>query len=164
MTENTVYVGIGSNLGQSEDIVASAIADLKNIPQITTVQSSSYYLTDPVGNVEQDQFINAVLKIKTTLDAEKLLEQLHRLEHKYKRVRTIKWGPRTLDLDIEMFNDQVINSNDLTVPHAEMFNRLFVLVPLMEVIEKDDPRIEQIKQAIESLRGKQYIKKLAKEA
>lgn len=79
MTENTVYVGIGSNLGQSEDIVASAIADLKNIPQITTVQSSSYYLTDPVGNVEQDQFINAVLKIKTTLDAEKLLEQLHRL-------------------------------------------------------------------------------------
>ncbi|MCH4009577.1 2-amino-4-hydroxy-6-hydroxymethyldihydropteridine diphosphokinase [Companilactobacillus sp.] len=160
MPETIAYVGIGSNLGKSEDIVANAIADLKKLPGINEVVSSSYYLTDPVGGVEQDQFINAVMRVKTTLDAEELLKVLNQLEKKYKRVRTIRWGPRTLDLDIELFGNQTIHSNDLTVPHQEMFNRLFVLVPLLEIIEPDNPYIESINKAVETLAGSQYIQKI----
>ncbi|WP_300560950.1 2-amino-4-hydroxy-6-hydroxymethyldihydropteridine diphosphokinase [Companilactobacillus sp.] len=160
MPETIAYVGIGSNLGKSEDIVANAIADLKKLPGINEVVSSSYYLTDPVGGVEQDQFINAVMRVKTTLDAEELLKVLNQLEKKYKRVRTIRWGPRTLDLDIELFGDQTIHSNDLTVPHQEMFNRLFVLVPLLEIIEPNNPYIESINKAVETLAGSQYIQKI----
>lgn len=155
------YIGIGSNMGKSEDIVANAISDLKKIPEIKNVTSSAYYLTDPVGGVEQDQFINAVMRITTTFNAEELLDQLHRLEKKYKRVRTIKWGPRTLDLDIELFDDQIIDSADLLVPHPEMFNRLFVLVPLLEVLDKDSQYRAKVIQAANSLSGSQFIKKIS---
>ncbi len=160
MTENIVYVGVGSNLGKSEDIVKNAISDLKDHPQISQVKSSSYYLTDPVGGVEQDQFINAVIKLKTSLTAEELLTVLHELEQKYKRVRTVRWGPRTLDLDIELFADQTIHNQDLDVPHKEMFNRLFVLIPLLEVIVSNHPQINRIKKAAEKLAGRQFIQKL----
>lgn len=160
MKMTTAYVGVGSNLGKSEDIVAHAIADLKAVDQINDVTSSAYYLTDPVGNVDQDQFINAVIKIKTTFSAEELLNVLHQLEQKYKRVRTIKWGPRTLDLDIELFGDQVIETNDLTVPHPEMFKRLFVLTPLLEVLDDDSIFKDKVIKAERSLAGSQYIKKL----
>lgn len=148
-------------MGKSEDIVANAISDLKKIPEIKNVTSSAYYLTDPVGGVEQDQFINAVMRITTTFNAEELLDQLHRLEKKYKRVRTIKWGPRTLDLDIELFDDQIIDSADLLVPHPEMFNRLFVLVPLLEVLDKDSQYRAKVIQAANSLSGIQFIKKIS---
>lgn len=161
MTVTIAYIGIGSNLGKSEDIVANAIQDLEDTNGILSVKSSSYYLTDPVGGVKQDDFINAVLRVETRLTAEKLLEVLHNLEQKYKRVRTIRWGPRTLDLDIELFDDQIINSDDLTVPHTEMFNRLFVLVPLLEIIDGDNPNIASIKRAIEAIGDQQYIKKLS---
>ena len=161
MTETTAYIGIGSNMGKSEDIVASAISDLRNEPGIIAVDPSLYYLTDPVGDVEQDQFINAVMKIRTTLDAESLLKVLNRLEKKYKRVRTIKWGPRTLDLDIELFGDESIHSQDLDVPHSEMFNRLFVLIPLLEIIDADESHLKEVKLAAEKLQGTQFIKKLS---
>ena len=118
-------------------------------------------MTDPVGDVEQDQFINAVMKIRTTLDAESLLKVLNRLEKKYKRVRTIKWGPRTLDLDIELFGDESIHSQDLDVPHSEMFNRLFVLIPLLEIIDADESHLKEVKLAAEKLQGTQFIKKLS---
>ncbi|WP_225423848.1 2-amino-4-hydroxy-6-hydroxymethyldihydropteridine diphosphokinase [Companilactobacillus zhongbaensis] len=160
MAITTAYVGVGSNLGKSEDIVAHAINDLRSVEQIVEVKSSAYYLTDPVGNVDQDQFINAVIKLKTTFSASELLEVLHGLEKKYKRVRTIKWGPRTLDLDIELFGDQTINTKDLVVPHPEMFNRLFVLTPLLEVLDDDNIFKDKVITAERSLAGSQYIKKL----
>ncbi|WP_245994778.1 2-amino-4-hydroxy-6-hydroxymethyldihydropteridine diphosphokinase [Companilactobacillus furfuricola] len=160
MEITTAYVGVGSNLGRSEDIVAHAISDLRAVPQITEVQSSAYYLTDPVGNVDQDRFINAVIKLKTTFSAEELLAVLHSLEKKYKRVRTIKWGPRTLDLDIELFGDHSLESEDLTIPHPEMFNRLFVLTPLLEVLDDDNVFKDEVIKAERSLAGSQYIKKL----
>lgn len=158
MAITTAYVGVGSNLGKSEDIVAHAINDLRSVEQIVEVKSSAYYLTDPVGNVDQDQFINAVIKLKTTFSASELLEVLHGLEKKYKRVRTIKWGPRTLDLDIELFGDQTINTKDLVVPHPEMFNRLFVLTPLLEVLDDDNIFKDKVITAERSLAGSQYIK------
>ncbi|AKP67529.1 2-amino-4-hydroxy-6-hydroxymethyldihydropteridine diphosphokinase [Companilactobacillus ginsenosidimutans] len=164
MPETIAYIGIGSNMGKSEDIVASAIKDLQNHPEITGVKSSSYYLTDPVGGVEQDQFINAVIKIDTSLDAHELLNFLHELEIKYKRVRTVRWGPRTLDLDIELFGDEIIHDSELDVPHAEMFNRLFVLIPLLEIIDADNPYKKRIQAAADKLNGQQYIVKIAKEA
>lgn len=160
MAITTAYVGVGSNLGKSEDIVAHAINDLRSVEQIVEVKSSAYYLTDPVGNVDQDQFINAVIKLKTTFSASELLEVLHGLEKKYKRVRTIKWGPRTLDLDIELFGDQTIQTKDLVVPHPEMFNRLFVLTPLLEVLDDDNIYKDKVITAERSLAGSQYIKKI----
>ncbi|MFT8401742.1 MAG: 2-amino-4-hydroxy-6-hydroxymethyldihydropteridine diphosphokinase [Lentilactobacillus diolivorans] len=157
---NTAYIGIGSNLGDSKAIVKGALADLNDHADIHVEKVSSYYITDPVGGVEQDQFINAVFKLTTSLDAHRLLNVLHQLEQKYKRVRTIHWGPRTLDLDIELFNTDHIQTTELIVPHKEMFNRLFVLVPLLEIIDPDDQRVPQIKAAIAKLSGSQYIKKL----
>ncbi|MDA5669375.1 2-amino-4-hydroxy-6-hydroxymethyldihydropteridine diphosphokinase, partial [Staphylococcus aureus] len=113
-----------------------------------------------VGMVDQDQFVNAVIKLKTSLTAEALLDVLHRYEQKYHRVRTIHWGPRTLDLDIELFNNDVINNAVLDVPHREMFNRLFVLVPLQEIMDKTHPKYQQVSDAINTLNGSQYIMRL----
>lgn len=155
------YIGVGSNLGRSQDIIKNAIDDLQKRPEIREVKSSAYYLTDPVGNVNQDQFINAILRVETTLEASALLKILHQLEAKYHRQRTIHWGPRTLDLDIELFDQQNIQTDELTVPHPEMLKRLFVLVPLLEVIEPDDPRKEVLEVAIKKLNGQQYIQKLS---
>ncbi len=89
--------------------------------------------SDPYGGVEQDPFINAATKLKTFLSPQELLSFLHETEESENRVRTIHWGPRTLDLDILMYDDLILDSEELTIPHADMHNRDFVLAPLAEI-------------------------------
>ena len=89
--------------------------------------------SDPYGGVEQDAFINAAAKLKTLLSPEELLLFLHETEDNENRVRTIHWGPRTLDLDILMYDDLILDTEQLTIPHADMQNRDFVLAPLAEI-------------------------------
>ncbi|WP_419155288.1 2-amino-4-hydroxy-6-hydroxymethyldihydropteridine diphosphokinase [Weissella minor] len=158
--KNTSYIGLGSNMGKSLDTIKQVIKDLNTSNQISVDQVSNFYITAPVGNIDQDQFTNAVIKITTTLSAEQLLTTLQALEHKYHRVRTIHWGPRTLDLDIELFNNDSIQSDRLDVPHREMFNRLFVLVPLLDVLDVNHPQYQKVITRTHDLRGTQYIEPL----
>ena len=126
-------VAFGSNLGDKEKFIDEAIEALSNLPQINIVAISDKIVTEPYGNVEQDVFLNGVMKIETLLPADELLQILQKVEEHAGRERKIHWGPRTLDLDIIFYDDDIISEDDLIVPHPDMKNRDFVLKPLMQI-------------------------------
>ena len=127
------FVAFGSNLGEKEKFIDEAIEALSNLPQINIVAISDKIVTKPYGNVEQDVFLNGVMKIETLLSADELLQILQKVEEHAGRERKIHWGPRTLDLDIIFYDDDIISEDDLIVPHPDMKNRDFVLKPLMQI-------------------------------
>ena len=127
------FVAFGSNLGDKEKFIDEAIEALSNLPQINIVAISDKIVTEPYGNVEQDVFLNGVMKIETLLPADELLQILQKVEEHAGRERKIHWGPRTLDLDIIFYDDDIISEDDLIVPHPDMKNRDFVLKPLMQI-------------------------------
>lgn len=127
------FVAFGSNLGDKEKFIDEAIEALSNLPQINIVAISDKIVTEPYGNVEQDVFLNGVMKIETLLPADELLQILQKVEEHASRERKIHWGPRTLDLDIIFYDDDIISEDDLIVPHPDMKNRDFVLKPLMQI-------------------------------
>lgn len=127
------FVAVGSNLGDKEKFIDEAIEALSNLPQINIVAISDKIVTEPYGNVEQDVFLNGVMKIETLLPADELLQILQKVEEHAGRERKIHWGPRTLDLDIIFYDDDIISEDDLIVPHPDMKNRDFVLKPLMQI-------------------------------
>lgn len=127
------FVAFGSNLGDKEKFIDEAIEALSNLPQINIVAISDKIVTEPYGNVEQDVFFNGVMKIETLLPADELLQILQKVEEHAGRERKIHWGPRTLDLDIIFYDDDIISEDDLIVPHPDMKNRDFVLKPLMQI-------------------------------
>jgi 2-amino-4-hydroxy-6-hydroxymethyldihydropteridine diphosphokinase len=135
MAAELVYVGIGSNIGDSITIASDAIGRLGGMAQCTLIQQSSLYQSEPVSDIPQDDYINAVALIETTLEPMVLLLELQAIEQAFNRQRnpTLHWAPRTLDLDIILFGHRVINDEHLTVPHPEMANRLFVLLPMLEI-------------------------------
>jgi dihydroneopterin aldolase/2-amino-4-hydroxy-6-hydroxymethyldihydropteridine diphosphokinase len=130
---NTAYLSIGSNLGDKRENLLQAIQLLNEDEGTQVTKQSSFLVTKPVGEVEQDDFLNAALEIKTLRSPEELLELIAFIEKKLKRERVVHWGPRTIDLDIIFYNDEVIQSEALTIPHIEMANRMFVLEPLCEI-------------------------------
>ncbi|HTK32840.1 MAG TPA: 2-amino-4-hydroxy-6-hydroxymethyldihydropteridine diphosphokinase [Candidatus Saccharimonadaceae bacterium] len=127
------FIGLGSNLGEREAMIRLALDDLARLPQTSLVRASSLYDTEPVGDVEQPNFLNAVAQIDTELTARQLLWNLLLIEKRLGRVRTRPWGPRTIDLDLLLYGAQVIEETDLRVPHPELATRSFVLVPLVEL-------------------------------
>ena len=127
------FVAFGSNLGDKEKFIDEAIEALSNLPQINIVAISDKIVTEPYGNVEQDVFLNGVMKIETLLSADELLQILQKVEEHAGRERKIHWGPRTLDLDIIFYDDDIISEDDMIVPHPDMKNRDFVLKPLMQI-------------------------------
>jgi len=130
----TVYIGLGSNLENPIQQVKTALIALNKIPKTTLTNHSSLYQTKPMGPKKQSDYINSVAELSTELSALILLEQLQRIENCQGRVRkSEQWGPRTLDLDLLLFANQVISSPRLTVPHYGMKERLFVLLPLIEI-------------------------------
>ena len=128
----TAYIALGSNLGDKEQYLKDALAAM-NCGSTQVVKTSEFLVTKPVGYVEQDDFLNCVAQVRTQLSPQLLLDQLHQIENEYGRVRTIKWGPRTLDLDIIFYENDIINKETLIVPHPRMQERLFVLSPLAEI-------------------------------
>lgn len=132
-----VYIGLGSNLGgdlaSPKQNIASAIEAVGEIQSTRMISASSFYESKPVGPQDQGDYINAVVKLETDLDATELLDNLQAIENDHGRERKQHWGPRTLDLDILLFGDQIIHNERLTVPHSEICNRPFVLVPLAEI-------------------------------
>lgn len=130
---HTVYISFGSNMGDREGLIREGIAELGRHPDIWELVVSKCVETKPYGPIEQNNFLNGVLKLETLLEPEELLKFLHGIEKHAKRERTVRWGPRTLDLDIIFYDKMVYESDDLIIPHADMHNRLFVLQPLMEL-------------------------------
>lgn len=128
-----VYIGLGSNMESPRQHITTAIKALGEIQSTHTKTVSSLYKSKPVGPQDQDDYVNAVAELETSLTPLDLLDKLQVIENEHGRVRHERWGPRTLDLDILMFGDEVINNERLTIPHSEMTNRSFVLVPLAEI-------------------------------
>ncbi|MAX17583.1 MAG: 2-amino-4-hydroxy-6-hydroxymethyldihydropteridine diphosphokinase [Nitrospina sp.] len=126
------FVGIGSNLGVPTENCEEAICLLNTSPKIEIVDRSNLYESEPVGKIPQNWFVNTTVAIKTSLDPESLLEELFKIENSLGRKRKEKWGPRIIDLDILVYENYVINSATLTLPHPEMTKRRFVLLPLSE--------------------------------
>jgi 2-amino-4-hydroxy-6-hydroxymethyldihydropteridine diphosphokinase len=130
--EYKVFVGIGSNLGVPTENCEEAIRLLNTLPKIKIIDRSSLYESEPVGEISQNWFINATVAIKTSLDPKRLLAKFLEIENDLGRKRREKWGPRVIDLDMLVYENYVINSNALTLPHPEMTKRRFVLLPLSE--------------------------------
>ncbi|NPT86865.1 2-amino-4-hydroxy-6-hydroxymethyldihydropteridine diphosphokinase [Escherichia coli] len=128
------YIAIGSNLASPLEQVNAALKALGDIPESRILVVSSFYRTPPLGPQDQPDYLNAAVALKTTLAPEELLNHTQRIELQQGRVRKAeRWGPRTLDLDIMLFGNEVINTERLTVPHYDMKNRGFMLWPLFEI-------------------------------
>jgi len=129
------FVGLGSNIGDSSTIIEQAIDAIAHIHGCELRGRSSLYRSAALGDTPQDDYINAVVKIKTSLQPMALLLELQAIEHAYYRNRDEeeRWGPRTLDLDIILFGDRKIGDSHLVVPHPEFANRRFVLEPMLEI-------------------------------
>ncbi|WP_185233113.1 2-amino-4-hydroxy-6-hydroxymethyldihydropteridine diphosphokinase [Teredinibacter franksiae] len=154
-----VFVGLGSNLDNPQQQVTQACASLSVQPNITLLRVSSWYQSKPVGPPQPD-YINGVAELETDLPAEALLNVLHNIEQQQNRIRDIRWGPRTLDLDILLYGQQVIASARLTVPHAHLTERNFVLTPLVELAPQlqlpDGRSVAMLAQAV----GRQGLEQL----
>ena len=160
--KNKVYLSLGSNIGNRQKYIESAIELIGKTQRIKILKKSGLYETSPVGYVEQDLFLNAVIKIETDFSAREILKIINKIENELDRKREIRWGPRTIDIDILIFSDKKINETDLIIPHKEMLNRLFVLVPLIEIYDREyfekEKIIERIGELVEI--GNQKIEKL----
>ena len=129
----TAYLGLGTNQGDRQEQLKQAINLLNNTKGIHVRQTSSIYETAPVGYLDQPPFYNMAAEIQTILPPAQLLEAFLQIEQKFHRVRKIRWGPRTMDLDLLLYEDRCIQQEDLVVPHPRMTERAFVLVPLLEI-------------------------------
>lgn len=131
--ENIAYLSIGSNMGNRLETFHKALQLLNENEKITIKDMSSIYETDPVGYTNQACFLNAVIKISTSLKSEELLQACLLVESELGRKREMRWGPRTLDLDILLYNQENIETESLIVPHPRMQERAFVIIPLLEL-------------------------------
>lgn len=127
------WIGLGSNLDNPRDQVVDALQELSETDGIRLLARSGLYLSEPLGPQDQPDFINAAAVIETTLDPLSLLDVLQAIEKRHGRKRERHWGPRTLDLDLLLYDDQQIRHPDLTVPHPAIAERSFVLLPLQEI-------------------------------
>ncbi|HLR10449.1 MAG TPA: 2-amino-4-hydroxy-6-hydroxymethyldihydropteridine diphosphokinase [Sporosarcina sp.] len=130
---NIAYLSIGSNIGDREQYLREAVEALHTSPNISVIQVSSIYETAPVGYTDQADFLNIAVQLETTLAPEALLDVCQEIEQTLGRERIIRWGPRTVDLDILLYNQDNIEMERLLVPHPRMSERAFVLIPLLEI-------------------------------
>jgi 2-amino-4-hydroxy-6-hydroxymethyldihydropteridine diphosphokinase len=136
--DTIAYVGLGSNVGDRSAHLNAARNRLARVDGVTVLAASTIYESEAVGGPPgQDPYLNAVFKVRTRLDAAALLDALHVIERELGRRRSVRWGPRTIDLDLLLFGDATIRSPELCVPHPEMNARPFVLAPLAEL----DPHV-----------------------
>ena len=127
------YIGLGSNLGNRENMLIRSMEYLNQSPNTNITNRSSFYETKPVGGPPQGDFINAAIEVETQLSPESLLTELHGIEERLRRKRVIKDGPRAIDMDILLFDNIILNTVRLNIPHPLMHKRMFVLEPLTEI-------------------------------
>lgn len=157
-----VYIGVGSNLGNKLDQCNKAISEILKADNNKLLAKSPFFKTSPIGYTSQDWFINGVIKIETDLNPFDLLLTLKSIESKMGRKKTFKWGPRVIDLDILLYDEIEINTANLQIPHPQMHNRKFVLIPLLE-IDKDlvHPSFKKtIKALLEEIKEEQGVEKI----
>jgi 2-amino-4-hydroxy-6-hydroxymethyldihydropteridine diphosphokinase len=134
--QHTAYIALGSNLGDREQYLLRAIRLLHQTANVKVIRFSSIYETQPVGVVDQPLFLNMVVEVSTTLNPNELLEVMMAIEQANGRLRLEKWGPRTLDLDLLLYDQLELNTAKLTIPHPRMWEREFVMVPLQEIMPR----------------------------
>ncbi|MFC6335187.1 2-amino-4-hydroxy-6-hydroxymethyldihydropteridine diphosphokinase [Paenibacillus septentrionalis] len=134
---HTAYIALGSNLGDREQWLLQAIKALEARANISVEAVSALYETDPVGYTDQDAFLNMAIKVSTTLSPLELLREQLDIENELGRVRQVRWGPRTIDLDLLLYDNVSLETEQLILPHPRMLERAFVLVPLHDVLELD---------------------------
>jgi len=127
------YIGLGSNLKRPKQQIEKALKSLSEANEITLLSVSSFYQSKPLLDMPGPNYLNVVCKIETELSVLDLLNFCQEIEDNQHRVREVKWGSRTIDLDILLYGDQVLATKRLTIPHPEMINRAFVLLPLFEI-------------------------------
>jgi len=130
---HTAYIALGSNMGDKEAYLSAGIQGFEETNGCCVEAVSEFIVTEPYGEVQQEQFLNGVLKLRTLLLPDELLARIHEIESANLRERTIRWGPRTLDLDILLYDDWVVDSEKMHIPHIEMHKRGFVLRPLAQI-------------------------------
>jgi len=130
---NKIYIGLGSNLNSPAQQLESALRALSALPEVTDLVCSNFYSSKPVGPQDQPDFVNAVASFSTSLEPILLLDALQHIEQEHNRIRERHWGPRTLDLDILLINNDTLLLPRLTVPHPYMLERGFVIKPLADI-------------------------------
>lgn len=133
----TAYIGIGTNIGNRLDNIKNAVSSLELLPNTKVLKTSKIYETDPWGYENQECFLNAAVKVETCLSSHCLLGACLGIEAAMGRIRSIKNGPRIIDLDLLFFDDEIQNSDELILPHPRIFERAFVLVPLFDVLNNE---------------------------
>ncbi|WP_114457785.1 2-amino-4-hydroxy-6-hydroxymethyldihydropteridine diphosphokinase [Halanaerobium sp. MA284_MarDTE_T2] len=140
----TIYLGLGSNIDPRKSYLKKAVLEINRLPQTKVTKKSSIYETKAVGYKDQDDFLNAVIKLESRLSPENLLKKLLKIEKKLGRIRTKKWGPRTIDIDILLYGDKKYKSENLKIPHSRMTERAFVLIPLAEIADPKNLIIDKL--------------------
>lgn len=159
---NKVYLGLGSNIGNKVDNIQNVIDFFYNDTRFADVKISSLYETIPYGEIEQDNFVNSAIAFSTKLTLEELFILTKDLERQGGRIKRRTWGPREIDIDILLYGDMVIKNDHLSIPHKDLLNRDFVLVPLLEINDKLVHPIEKkkIKSFLSKLNDKYIIGKI----
>lgn len=132
-SRHRAYISLGSNMGDKRAQLTEAVGEIDKNPLCSVLKVSDFIVTKPVGGVEQDDFLNGCIEVETLLSPHELLDFLHEIENAHHRERKIHWGPRTLDLDIILYDDLVIADETLVIPHPEAHKRSFVLEPLSQI-------------------------------
>jgi 2-amino-4-hydroxy-6-hydroxymethyldihydropteridine diphosphokinase len=154
----TAYIGLGANIGDRELNLMQALRALDRAEGVRVIRCSSIYETDPVGYPDQPVFLNMCAAVSTSLSPRELLALCLDIERLMGRTREIRWGPRTIDLDLLLYDDVVLSSPELTLPHPRIAERLFVLKPLMEVLSRTDRRFACYARAVETMEGKDGVR------
>ncbi|MFC4098263.1 2-amino-4-hydroxy-6-hydroxymethyldihydropteridine diphosphokinase [Paenibacillus xanthanilyticus] len=138
------YIALGSNMGDRDRLLVQALNQLNDRPDIDVLRISGLYETDPVGYTDQPPFLNMAAALSTSLEPVELLRAMLGIEAELGRKRDIRWGPRTIDLDLLLYDDVRMDVQELTLPHPRMLERAFVLVPLRDVITQDHELFAQV--------------------
>ena len=157
---HAVYLGLGSNIGDTEKNLRKAVEALRK--RGTIAGASSLYRTEPVGFVNQPWFLNQVICLETKLSPENLLKETQQIENSLGRERTVRWGPRTLDIDILLYNNLVLEIKELAIPHPRMHERRFILAPFAEIVPQETHPIihKTIQQLLEITPDSSMIEKI----
>jgi len=131
--KNKVFIGLGSNIGNKKKNIYDALNFLRNNENIKLTRISKFYISEPYGYAFQEKFLNCVAEIYTKYKPALLLQEFKRIEKKIGRKPTFKWGPRVIDIDILFYNDLILNTENLKIPHPDIQNRAFVLIPLADL-------------------------------
>ncbi len=155
---NDVFLSLGSNIRNKKNNLEIAIAQLEKTKHVEILKISEYYQTKPVDYENQDDFVNCCLNLKTPLSAFDLLRETQKIENQMGRIKKVRFGPRLIDIDILLFNNLTLQNKQLVVPHPRMFQRAFVLVPLLDILPENNPYFRKVKKSLTEI-GTAGVKK-----